>query len=54
MVKWLAALIGALAELISGRSKGDSFNVERENTNKRKSDYEAWKKQHGSDWNTLK
>ncbi len=54
MVKWLAELMNALAELISGRSKGDSYDVERESKNKRKNDYEAWKKEHGSDWDKLK
>ena len=54
MVKWFAALFKDVAEIWSGRLPGDSFRVENERKKKRESAYEAWKKEHGSDWDELK
>ncbi|MEM7689109.1 MAG: hypothetical protein AAF291_08810 [Pseudomonadota bacterium] len=53
-MKWLAEIISFLAQLISGPGPIDSTDLERKNIEKRKNDYEAWKKEHGSDWNKLK
>jgi hypothetical protein len=53
VVKWLSAIVDFLAALVGGFPVGNS-DTERERKNKRKSDLEAWKKQHGTDWDKLK